>query len=119
MIRISKSTQIAAALFFLALAPIAFAQDHFKVTLPVAARIGTTVVPAGDYSFRVINNGSDLPVLSVYSDAGVHILAPAIRTHQAENSSTNSIEVVLSNSAAGYRVSKILFPGKTSGYELF
>jgi len=105
-----------AALALFLLAPAASSQNaDIKVHLPVKARIGQTVLPAGEYFIRQMD--SDPALFSVDSDQGLHLLVPAMRIFANTKIRTSKAELILTQQGDEYRVSQILIGGSGYGYE--
>lgn len=105
------------AMFVLCIAGYAFGSstDSIKVTLPMAAHIGDTKLPAGEYTIHVMDTSAGVPVLEVSSRGGVHILVPASR--QEENGSEKT-DLVLTHDGADFRISSMHVSGRSYSYDL-
>ena len=108
---------LSSAMFILCIASYAFTNgaDNIKVHLPMAAHIGETKLPAGDYTIGVMDTNSGGLMLEVISNAGVHILVPANRQDQEMNQKTN---LVLVEDGKDYRVSEVHVAGRSYSYDL-
>lgn len=105
------------AMFVLCIAGYAFGgtADNIQVHLPMAAQMGETKLPAGDYMIHVMDSGSGVPTLEVYSTTGLHILVLANREQVTVSEKS---ELVLMHQGADFRVSAMRVAGSSYSYSM-
>lgn len=93
--------------------------DIVKVTLPHSAMVGTTTLPAGEYTIRDLRgDGGSSSVLQIQPERGGSVTAVVMRISEPNNRLAEHTEVVLQHSGDVYRMDKIWLQGRDYGYEL-
>lgn len=108
-----------AVLYLTSFVPTASAQmsESLKFHLPVAAHFGSTEVPSGDYTIYQVKNTNGQPTLEVSSPKGeVHFFVQATRMEGAAPSTGTN--VILTEQAGVYRVTKVEVAGSPQFYEI-
>ena len=93
--------------------------DIIRVTLPHGATVGTTTLPAGDYTIRdLTDRGSSSAVFQILSEKGSSVTAVVMRISEPNNKRADHTQVILQHSGNTYQMDKIWLEGRDYGYEL-
>ena len=89
-----------------------------KVTLPHAAAVGSSMLPAGEYRISEIKGASGAPVLVFHSDAGLNVSALANPMQGDMSTSADQTELVLRQVGNRFEIDKIWIAGENRGFQL-
>jgi hypothetical protein len=86
------------------------------VNLPVDAKVGKVLLPAGRYSIHELSNS----VIEISSDSrkGVNTMATVMPVLAPNEKTANSSKVVLQKENDGYQIQTIWLEGQDMGFEL-
>ena len=84
---------------------LAMAAELATVHLPFASQVGQTMLPAGEYTVRTLDNGGSSTVIALDGANGVHAAVPAKRVPQA---GPGSADLKFVRSPTGLKLSQIL-----------
>jgi len=91
---------------------------NIKVTLPYAATVGATNLPAGDYTISEIKEPGGSQILLFRSSNGLSVNALAMPITDEHARTGQNTEVVLHQVGGKYEVEKVWIGGEDRGYEL-
>lgn len=108
-----KNLLIALAVCLASVAGAAAQSYHsIRVTLPYAVVVGSTTLPAGEFTITDANNGGSSSVILIRSDAGAGATLLMERTKSPEASSTRQASVQLRPVAGGYEIESLEMNGQ-------
>lgn len=106
-----------AALLLLSLMPAwAGMTGMLKFNLAEPAVIGTTALPPGEYVARILDTGSDTPVMKLESATGFSVLIPVMRAGLRNDEVTP--HVTLSRQDGTLHLADFQFEGESYRYEV-
>ena len=92
--------------------------DSMKVHFPAPVRVATTELPAGDYTIRSVDTGSDSPVLAFQNAEGRAILVAVSRCSPAPGDLAAKSSIVLQPEGGELHLTKIWLAGRGYGYQV-
>ncbi len=98
-----------------ACAAVGIAAEIATVRLPFAARVGTTLLPAGQYRVGTVENGGSTSVLTLVDDEGHCATVPAKRVLQE---GAGSAELKFTRSGSELKLRRIFVEGRAYAYDL-
>jgi hypothetical protein len=106
------------AAFLMAVPANAGMADTIKVRMDQAFRVGETLMPSGDYNIRLLDTGSDSPVLVFETDNHVRIFAAVQRVPGEPARTAEATEVVMLNGEQGLQVKEVRVSGQSFRYQI-
>lgn len=107
---------IAALLLFSLMPAWAETAGMVKFNLTEPAVIGTTALPPGEYVARILDTGSDTPVMKLESATGFSVAIPVMRTDVRNGDETP--HVTLSRQDGTLHLTDFQFEGESYCYEV-
>jgi hypothetical protein len=98
-----------------ACAAAAMAAELATVRLPFAARVGATLLPAGEYRVGTVDNGGGTSVITLVDDEGRRATVPAKRVVL---DGAGSAELKFTRSGNELKLRQIFVDGRAYAYEL-
>ncbi len=96
----------------------AHVMDIVKVTLPHETTVGTTTLPAGEYTIRgLTDDGSSSSTLQIRSATGGYTAAVALRIQEPLSKRAEQTQVLLRRDGDKYQLDTIWLEGQDYGYE--
>jgi hypothetical protein len=115
---IAKAVLALLATLALAVPARAATSENVKVRMEKEFRVGTAALPAGDYTIRVLNTGSDSPTLIFETGDGNRVFAAAWRFPNDLDSTAGETQVVMSSTENGLTVKEVRLAGQAYRYQL-
>ena len=114
-----KKLSFAAAVCLLGIASLsAFASPiDVKVTLPYPTAVGSTTLPAGEYTFREFGGSSGTSVVQIYSASGSGVTALVMPIIESDSHESDQTRVILKQNGDKYELEKLWIAGEKIGYE--
>jgi hypothetical protein len=106
------------AAFLMAVPASAGMADTIKVRMDQAFRVGETLMPSGDYNIRLLDTGSDSPVLVFETENGIRIFAAVQRVAAEPGRTEEKTEVVMLSGEQGLQVKEVRVSGQGFRYQV-
>ena len=116
-----KKTVLALSVCLGSMLGVAFAQtgSSLTVTLPYAANLGKTTLPAGAYTVREVQANGNAAALEFKSISGLSVNVMATEIPNDTDKLANRTEVVLKSDGEKYQIDKVYFEGRSYGFQIF
>ncbi len=92
--------------------------ESLKVHIPEAVHIAQNELPAGDYTVRYVNGGSDVPFLSFQSKSGQTVVVAAMRNQLMLNDTPEKSFLVFDKTAGELSLARVQVEGLRYSYEI-